>query len=277
MHLTWSFWKINQKKTIKTRDAILETKKLLTIIVPFRNTTDPDREENLDITLRYWVKTGIPNLIVSEHSDAPTKHLDSYANLFESFQVVFTHARGGSWNKAKAINAGVIEANTPYIVILDSDCLTKRKNIDRSLSLLDKGYDVVHPFNRKVTDIIDKTTFKERYDFKTVKSRPQKRRWADGGVVFWNKHSFVVIGMANEYFTGWGGEDNEVMMRADLFDLKRYRIKDTLYHLYHFRPQKTTQKNVEQWQRMEQMNRYSCKQEVNKWPWVTAAKEKFSY
>jgi len=262
---------------MKTSNATLETKKLLTIIVPYRKTMDPEREENLDITLGYWSKTGIPNLVVSEHSDAPTKNLDTYTNLFESFQVVFTNANGGSFSQAKAINAGVIEANTPYIVLLDSDCLTKKKNINTSLSLLNKGYDVVHPFNRKVTDIVDKTTFKERYDFKIVKSRPQKRRWADGGIVFWNKHSFVVIGMANEYFTGWGGEDNEVMMRADLLNLKQYRIKDTLYHLYHYRPQKTTQKNIEQLQRMQHMTKYSCIQEINKWPWVTDAKKKFSY
>jgi predicted glycosyltransferase involved in capsule biosynthesis len=54
-----------------------------------------------------------------------------------------------------------------------------------------------------------------------------------GDSFFGNKSSFIKIGMQNEYFSGWGGEDNEIMLRADLFNLKHYRINDVLYHLYH--------------------------------------------
>jgi len=63
-----------------------------------------------------------------------------------------------------------------------------------------------------------------------------------GGLVFWNKSSFIKIGMQNEYFSGWGGEDKEIMLRADLFNLKHYRINDVLYHLYHKRDKKKEQK-----------------------------------
>ena len=45
------------------------------------------------------------------------------------------------------------------------------------------------------------------------------------------------IGMKNEYFKGWGGEDNEIIIRANICGLKQYRIENVLYHLYHYRPQ----------------------------------------
>ena len=59
-----------------------------------------------------------------------------------------------------------------------------------ALDLLERGYEVVHPFDRKVTDIIDKEKFKKSFDFKTVNSTVQDRPWGDGGIVFWNKRSF---------------------------------------------------------------------------------------
>lgn len=252
----------------------------LTIIIPYRKTNDPDREINLDITLRYLREIGIPNIIISEHSDVSTEDflLKTYGNLFQSFKVVFNNAHGDLFNKSKAINAGVNEAFTPYITILDIDCLTKKKNMNIALALLEKGCDVVHPFNKRVTDIVDKEEFIKKYDFKTVKSAEQRRLWADGGIVLWNKHSFVSIGMSNEYFSGWGGEDNEIMLRADLCQLKQHRIDDTLYHLYHYRPQKRTRNNANQLEKIRKMkNKDFCIKAVNEWPWVIEAKKKFSY
>ena len=82
--------------------------------------------------------------------------------------------------------------------------------------------------------------------------------------------------MKNEHFSGWGGEDNEIMVRADLFKLKQYRIYDTLYHLYHYRPEKRTQNNAEQLQKIQQMNKESCLKEINNWPWFIVAEEKLN-
>jgi glycosyltransferase involved in cell wall biosynthesis len=246
----------------------------LVIILPYRMTDDFVREENLDISLKYLSQVGIKNLIISEHSDRSTKDYltRKYANLFNSFEFSHINANGELFNKARAINNGVLKATSRYIAIFDVDCLTKKENIKLAVGLLNNGYEVVHPFDRKVIDIIDKEKFRESFDFNTVKSVIQNRPWADGGIVFWNKNSFINIGMKNEYFSGWGGEDNEIMIRADLFNLKQYRIDDILYHLYHHRPQKRTQNNVEQLQKTRQMTKKSCMNEINNWPWVIKAK-----
>jgi len=75
------------------------------------------------------------------------------------------------------------------------DCLTRKDNINMAINLLDQGFEIVHPFDRKVQDIIDKQGFIEDYDFKTIKTKVQIRLFADGGLVFWNKSSFIKIGM----------------------------------------------------------------------------------
>lgn len=251
----------------------------LTIVIPYSKSDDPHREENLDITVRYLSSIGVDNVIISELSDVSTKDylMEKYGNLFKSFHVIHTDTNGGLFNLARARNIGIIHSTTPYIAISDLDCITKKKNIDIALGLLNRGYDVIHPFNRRVTDIKDKQGFVENYDFQTVKTPEQNRTTADGGIVFWNKHSFVSIGMLNEYFVGWGGEDNEIMFRAKLCGLKHCRIDDTLYHLYHHRPQKRTWKNRELEEKARQMSKSECLKEISKWPWVKEAKKKFSY
>ncbi len=243
----------------------------LTIIIPYRKTNDPEREENLDITLSYLSKIGIKNLIISEHAAKTSKKLlmDKYGDFFTSFQVIFSCSDDNLFNKAHAINQGVIVSKTPYFAIVDMDCLTEKKNFDLAIYLLKNGFEVVHPFNRVIQDIIDKECFRKNFDFQRVTTPPQYRDWADGGIVFWNKRSFIDIGMKNEYFLGWGGEDNEIMIRANLFELKQIRIDETLYHLYHDRPQIRTKSNVEQTQKIKQIkSKEELLNEINTWPWL---------
>jgi cell division protein FtsB len=249
----------------------------LTIIIPYRRTDDEERENNLDISLKYLSNQGISNLIISEHSDVSAKEflVKEYAHLFNSFKVKWNNSKGDLFSLAAAVNKGVMETETPYFAMMDNDCLIKKENIGMAISLLNKGFDVVHPFNRRVKDIIEKEKFIEEYDFETIKTPEQYRPWADGGIVFWNKTSFISMGMKNEHFTGWGGEDNETTIRSNMFQINHYRIDDTLYHLYHHRSLKRTRNNFEQTEKMKQMDKETCLTEINKWPWIIAAKNKF--
>lgn len=248
----------------------------LTVIVPYRKTNDPEREENVDITLNYLGKIAIKNLIISEHAVEPSQNffVERYGHLFDSFKVIYSKSDGGLFNKAHAINKGVIASETSYFAIIDIDCLTEKKNVDMAIHLLEKGFDVVYPYNRVIKDIVNKESFKKGYDFQKVDSPPQYRDWADGGIVFWNKSAFIDIGMKNEYFSGWGGEDNEIMIRANLFGLKQVRIDETLYHLYHHRPQIRTVNNVKQTQNIEQIKtKKDLINEINQWHWFVEAQK----
>ena len=59
------------------------------------------------------------------------------------------------------------------------------------------------------------------------------------------------------------------MIRANLFELKQIRIDETLYHLYHDRPQIRTKSNVEQTQKIKQIkSKEELLNEINTWPWL---------
>lgn len=244
----------------------------LTFIIPYRKTDDPQREENMDITLNYLSRVGgIKNVIISELSNESSKPflMDAFSSLFDSFKTVFTYDDGELFNKSRALNQGVIQSTTPYFVTSDSDSLTEGKNILLAVYLLDKGFDIVHPFNRVVKDIVDKKTFREDYEFNAVESPAQHRDWADGGIVFWNKRSFIEIGMNNEYFSGWGGEDNEILNRANLCELKQIRIDDVLYHLYHHRPKLRNDENMKHMAKILQIkSKEELLEEISQWPWM---------
>ncbi len=248
----------------------------LTVIIPYRRTDDLQREENLDINLNYLSKLGIKNLIISQHSDKSAKPLliEKYGNLFDYFRVYFSYADGKLFNKSLAINQGVIKSKTPYIAIFDVDALTRKENIDQAIYLLDKGFELVHPFDRLVKDIVDKKSFIADWDFEKVKSPTQQRDWADGGIVFWNKRSFIDIGMKNEHITGWGSEDNEIIFRANIFQLKQIRIDDILYHLFHDRLKVKTRDNFENMKKMMYIkSKKELLKEINQWTWLEEAKK----
>jgi hypothetical protein len=248
----------------------------LTVIIPYRKTSDRSREKNLDITLHYLKTLKIPNVIISEHSDDSQRQtlLDMYRKLFPSFQVIHKDADGEVFNRSLARNQGVMHSTTPYITTSDLDCLTRKRNMKIALGLLERGYDVVHPFNHRVTDIIDKEAFIRNYNLKKVNSTEQFRNRADGGIIFWNKKSYISIGMENEYFLGWGGEDNEIMLRANLCGLKQYRIDDTLYHLHHHRPQKRNAINEDLEEKTRKLkSKEECQEMVKNWPWVKEARK----
>ena len=247
-----------------------------TVIIPYRKTDDPEREENLDMIMKYLSSVGIRNLIISEHSDVSSRRrlVDDYKNSFNSFKYIFSDAHGEKFNKSLAINRAVMESETVYIALFDMDSLTRKKNIDMALYLLDKGFEVVHAFNRVIKDVKNKKEFMKDYDFKLIDSPAQYRDSADGGIVFWNKESFIDIGMKNEYFRGWGNEDNEILIRANLWGLKQIRIDDTLYHLYHHRPKIRSKNNADQMNKMIQIkNKEDMLVEISKWPWYVEAKK----
>lgn len=251
----------------------------ITFIIPYRKTNDPKREENVDITMNYLSKLGIKNLIISEQSNQSSEQffMDKYRDLFDNFEYVFSYDDVNLFNKAQVVNRGVIKLKTPYFAMSDVDSLTEKKNIEMAVYLLNKGIDIVYPFNRLVKDIVDKKAFINDYDFKTVESPPQYREDADGGIVFWNKRSFINTGMMNEYFSGWGGEDNELLVRANLYGLKQIRIDDTLYHLYHPKDQNRPVKNIVEMNKLMQIkSKEELLQEISKWYWVNDAKKKFN-
>lgn len=214
----------------------------LTIVIPYKESHD-SRKINLRIVLDYLVYINIKNIIISEEYDnkPSTKWiLDEYENKFRLLKIISAKSEG-LFSRSNLINNGVEEATTQFICIQDGDVVLPKNIYEYSLNLLDSGFDLVYPFNRKVNQILDKHNFMKNYDFETVSIQAEFRPNSDGGMQFINKKSFLKIGGYNTTFKGWGSEDNEFILRVISSNLKYIRLNNSLYHLKHEKD--TTTKN----------------------------------
>ena len=215
----------------------------LTIVIPYKESQD-SRKINLRIVLDYLVHIKMKNVIISEEYDyEPSTDwvLDEYDDKF-SFIKVISIKTEGLFSRSNLINNGVEESTTPFICIQDGDVVLPKDMYEYSLSLLDSGFDLVYPFNRKVNQILDKQSFINDFDFENTPIKSEFRPNSDGGMQFINKESFLKIGGYNTDFKGWGSEDNEFILRVISADLRYIRLNNSLYHLKHEKD-KTTKNN----------------------------------
>ena len=67
-----------------------------------------------------------------------------------------------------------------------------------------------------------------------------------GGAFLANRNSYIVSGMENENFYGWGPEDFERYSRWKNLGYKISRVKGNLYHLTHSRGTNSTYRSQQQ-------------------------------
>ncbi len=228
----------NEIRTLK--DKILKNKVTkkpnydeVTFILPFHN-GDKDREENLLIVLNYLCSIGVKDVIISElDTEKKVSYLEEkYSDKFNSFKYIFTK-HDGMFNKSKSINIGIKNTKKEHIIIHDCDVLLPKKQYDQALSFIYE-YDVIFFFDRKIKQITDKKEFVDNnFDFSKVKNPVMFSVGADGGLIEINRKSVESIGLFNENFNGYGYEDQEFVLRTDIFNLDVIRLPYTIYHLYH--------------------------------------------
>ena len=206
----------------------------VTVIIPFHDSNDPKRIENLEIVLKHLKLIGVEHIIISEEDEYSKLNVyaDSWSKDFKDFLLLFTPSND-LFNKSAAVNEGVKRAITSNVVMMDSDVLIEKCVFDKSLSLLDSFFDFVYPFNRMVQQIYSIGEGVEKFNFDDIGSEIEIRPNADGGCLFCRKQSLLNIGGFNQRYKGWGGEDNEITLRINLSDYKCIRLNNILYHLHH--------------------------------------------
>ena len=227
---------IQSKKEFFNENPIIKSPNYsdFTVIIPFRFPSNPYQMENFKKVMAYLKWIGVENVIVSEEDNF--SKLDDYKSIweedFKNFSIVFTESND-LFCKSIAINEGVKKSNTSNLVIMDNDVLIQKEVFDKALSLIDSFFDFVFPFNRMVQQIYEIQDGVENLNFDDIHSEIEIRLNADGGCIFCKKESFLNIGGYNPTYKGWGGEDNEFVLRLNLSDYKVTRLNNILYHLYH--------------------------------------------
>jgi hypothetical protein len=152
-------------------------------------------------------------------------------NKFEYLQVdKYICFNYSEFHRTKMINEMVRQSDTDIVVICDADVIIPEEQYHQSIELILQGSDVVYPYNKFIK--LNKYQSNELrnntyilYDLQGIDSK--------GGMIFFNKESYINGGMENEKFMVWGYEDYERYSRFKKLGYKIEIIPGNIYHLYH--------------------------------------------
>jgi len=205
----------------------------LTYIIPYRKTSDENRERNLRFVLG-WVSRKLPEskIVVVEQDKKP-----SYVPA-ENVGHMFIE-NDGPFNKAWALNCAAVRAETKKLAFGDCDIVLRDEVLYHSLQFLETC-EAVSSYQKGIVYLSEEESASARSKEEpsqwafAPRSRPPRAMHIPfaAGLFFIRKSGFEKVGGWDEEFEGWGGED----------DAMSHKIKNLLpwvwldhpaYHLYH--------------------------------------------
>jgi hypothetical protein len=218
--------------------------KNLTMIFPHRK-GDEYRARNLEVTLQYYIRyfPDVQKLVVEvSHEKQTVFPCDDYAVFY--FTLPLPHVQ------APVINAGVREATTDMVLVIDNDILAGATEIKELYRLMNKGkINYGHPFTHccDLPESWDGTLQGVATCFKnhSCAIRDSFGRPCTGGIFMVRRDKYIEWGGTDEDFATYGGEDDERHARFLAKGAKYKRIEDgSIIHLWHPR-QIQTLENIE--------------------------------
>ena len=203
----------------------------ITYVIGYRHSMD--RIMNLKKTLEWVSAFSNIDVVLVEQDDQPKiDHL----NLPGRY--IFAK-NNGPYNRAWAFNIALKYNNNPIIAFGDSDLIMRPEDFVDAVNQL-KDYDVVSPYS----SVLDLTPEENNYSFSDLIriKRPgrgetdnQKINLCGGLVIFRTESILKIGGWAENYFVGWGGEDDFQTFKVKKIGLK---AKEMPYKCFHFNHKK---------------------------------------
>ena len=215
-----------------------------TFIIPIRTDTIV-RLENLILCVEHLqerLQTHIVVLEAAPYNNGIIQHL-----LKDRVTYRFVEDKDPVYHKTKYVNQLAREVKTDFVGIWDVDVIVDHEQILDALQQLRHNLcDVAYPFDGDCYDTSDllRNHYLVHRDPEFLKSNRGKMKLmynvegvigAVGGAVFVRTDKYLLSGMDNEAFYGWGLEDGERHYRWLSFDFKIYRSKGYIFHLTHTR------------------------------------------
>jgi predicted glycosyltransferase involved in capsule biosynthesis len=151
----------------------------------------------------------------------------------------------GPFPKALLYNTGAKLSNSRVLIFNDVDCITEPSTLSACvLELLNfQSYDVLSPFMPMIDiagELKQKFVANPSYDLLRGINKDNYIEGSSllyernaGGVFVVKRADFVRIGGLDGRFVGWGGEDNELLWRANRLGLRWASLGHPLFHLHH--------------------------------------------
>lgn len=188
----------------------------LTIVHPFYN-----EKERFLVQLENWkamsdrAKDTVHIVIADDSSNPPVHSFIPEGSKLDFNLDIYRIEEDLKWNTPGALNLGIVERETEWVLIMDSDCLLQPEELDKLLTLRpNKDYN--YWFERKrITDNPD---------------RVKVTRFLPCSILF-HEDAFITVGGFDEDFTGarsggYGFFDNYFAMRLNETCAPKRLIKD---------------------------------------------------
>jgi hypothetical protein len=145
------------------------------------------------------------------------------------------------FHKTRYTNILAKKVDTPFFSVWDADVLADTKQIVNAVEeLRNQQADMAYPYDGSFLDTSDiiRKLYLEKENIKVLHRYKNYMdllygRGVKGGAVFINTSKYLMAGMDNEDFYGWGNEDYERFFRFESLGYKIYRSPGILFHLSH--------------------------------------------
>lgn len=214
---------------------------LLTIVYPLRN-LEAQRIYNCLHSLRLQTFKNFKVIISDYGSNQKGKnHLDkALKKIGNKLDISTIHTKiDGDWNRSAALNRGMIQTTTPYVMGSDIDMIYHPNFLEIAVQQLNKNKAyVVHNLARQMRQIdLSTLEFKMRENDWNFFQRNSKDRsgGGTGACQIIPRDKFFYLGGYDEVYEHWGAEDDDMRVRLRKINLKEKSISraTNFYHQWH--------------------------------------------
>lgn len=204
---------------------------LLTVVFGFKN-RDIQRVKRCLNSLKSQTYNKFNVIFIDYGSDVSvSKEISMLVSSFDFCKYIYSDTRGWPWNRSKALNIGIRQSETKYVMTSDIDLIFDNYFVERMMEHVGEN-SAVHascyylPPNFKRWNDLSKlnTTF----------GAPCKD--ALGLLLLLSKENYVKVGGFDEYYQFWGVEDRDLEHRLIKSGIKTKWLdltKCILYHQWH--------------------------------------------
>jgi len=203
--------------------------KSISILIPYRN-RDETRIRLVLESLEQQTNKDF-NVVLVDYGSSETISLkiESLINSFDFTSYHYVAHPGLLWNKSKALNFGIRNTNTDYIVTTDTDVLFTPDFIDEALKLRSEN-----SFSLFKIGYLSKQESLKQYELLNVKDSKAMFFGDTFGIGLFPKKLLEAIGGLDEFFHFYGSEDEDLNARLQLIGATLNKCeKQMLYHLWH--------------------------------------------
>lgn len=152
---------------------------------------------------------------------------DTIKALATAHAFVYVRAEAESWSRARSLNIGIKNATGDRVFMIDADTLLPEKYIVENLAVAtDKNYTVTLVF-----DSYEQTN--KCSSAAIMKTRVGKIRGAGWSHIGVDRAWLVENNGYNPEYVGWGGEDDDIILRMEIKGVKRHQLHNNPVHLWH--------------------------------------------